>query len=128
MVSRFSRPFSARRAALLGAVLLAGTAWPALAADTVSADTPAETAPLAQDEAASDEEILVTGYRASLESSTQAKKAAVGFTDEIFAEAEDRFFYKVVDAQLTFFFSDDGKATNVVLHQGGRTMPGKKIE
>lgn len=46
----------------------------------------------------------------------------------IFAEAEDRFFLKVVDAQLTFFFGEDGKATNVVLHQGGQNLPGKKIE
>ena len=60
MISRFSRPFTARRAAMLGAVLLAGTAWPALAADAAPekaapADASAEAAPLAQDEAASDE-------------------------------------------------------------------------
>ncbi|HUP62445.1 MAG TPA: serine hydrolase [Thermoanaerobaculia bacterium] len=46
----------------------------------------------------------------------------------IFAESEEKFFLEVVDAQLTFFFGDDGKAINLVLHQGGRNMPGKKIE
>jgi hypothetical protein len=39
---------------------------------------------------------------------------------EIFAEKEREFFFKVVDAQLTF---EDGA---VVLHQGGRDQRAKK--
>ncbi|MBO9714987.1 TonB-dependent receptor [Sphingomonas sp.] len=97
MIRLFAHPDSARRAAMLGAMLLAGTAWPALAHPL--ADKPAETeaaaadAPaLAQDNPAPDgDEIVVTGYRKSLESSTNAKKSATGFTDTIFAEDIGKF-------------------------------------
>jgi D-alanyl-D-alanine-carboxypeptidase/D-alanyl-D-alanine-endopeptidase len=34
---------------------------------------------------------------------------------------------KVVDAQLDFERGPDGKATGLVLHQGGRDMPGKRV-
>ena len=37
------------------------------------------------------EEVVVSGYRASLESSTEAKKLATGFTDSIFAEDIGKF-------------------------------------
>ncbi|ESQ79352.1 serine hydrolase [Asticcacaulis sp. YBE204] len=42
----------------------------------------------------------------------------------IFLEAEDRFFYKVIEAQVEFVRGPDGKATSLILHQGGRHMPG----
>jgi TonB-dependent receptor len=41
--------------------------------------------------AADDSEIVVTGYRASLQSATNAKREAVGFTDSIFAEDIGKF-------------------------------------
>jgi D-alanyl-D-alanine-carboxypeptidase/D-alanyl-D-alanine-endopeptidase len=47
---------------------------------------------------------------------------------EIFAEDDHNFFLKVVDAQLTFLVDANGRATSVVLHQGGRDAPGKRIE
>ena len=45
---------------------------------------------------------------------------------ELFPESETRFFLKVVDAQVDFVRGADGKVTSLVLHQGGRDMPGKK--
>jgi hypothetical protein len=39
---------------------------------------------------------------------------------EVFASCPRDFFYKVVDAQLTFEVGADGRATAVVLHQFGR--------
>jgi len=39
---------------------------------------------------------------------------------EVFAESDTRFFYREVDAQLTFEVGADGKATALVLHQNGR--------
>jgi CubicO group peptidase (beta-lactamase class C family) len=45
---------------------------------------------------------------------------------EIFAESETDFFYKVVDAQITFVPGKDGGAPGLVLHQGGRDLPGKR--
>jgi CubicO group peptidase (beta-lactamase class C family) len=45
---------------------------------------------------------------------------------EIFPESETRFFLKVVDAEIEFVRGPDGKVTGLVLHQGGRDMPGKR--
>jgi serine-type D-Ala-D-Ala carboxypeptidase/endopeptidase len=42
----------------------------------------------------------------------------------VFPSAPGRFFYKVVDAQLTFVSGADGRVDRVILHQGGRDTPG----
>lgn len=47
---------------------------------------------------------------------------------EIFAEDDRNFFYKVVDAQITFVVDATGRATSLVLHQNGANVPGKRIE
>jgi len=48
--------------------------------------------------------------------------------NEIFAESEQEFFLKVVDAQITFQTDGSGKSPQLVLHQAGRDMPAKHIE
>jgi hypothetical protein len=45
---------------------------------------------------------------------------------QIFPEALDRFFFKIVDAQLSFRRGQDGKVVSVILHQGGRDIPGPR--
>ncbi len=47
---------------------------------------------------------------------------------EIFPESDYEYFYKAVPAQLSFRRDSDGKVTGVVLHQGGRDTPGRKLE
>ena len=47
---------------------------------------------------------------------------------EIFAESETRFFYKVVDAQITFQKDGNGNVVSLILHQGGRDQTAKKID
>jgi CubicO group peptidase (beta-lactamase class C family) len=47
---------------------------------------------------------------------------------EIFPEGEKQFFFKVVDAQLTFETGAQGKATAVVLHQNGVNPRAPRIE
>ena len=47
---------------------------------------------------------------------------------EIFAETEKDFFYKVVDAQLTFETDAHGKATALVLHQNGQNPRAPRIQ
>jgi CubicO group peptidase (beta-lactamase class C family) len=47
---------------------------------------------------------------------------------ELFATSPEEFFLKEVDAALTFHRGPDGKATEVVLHQGGRDFPGKRVK
>jgi len=46
---------------------------------------------------------------------------------EVFAKSDKEFFLKVVDAQLTFITGPDGKATSVILHQGGRDQEAKRV-
>jgi hypothetical protein len=46
----------------------------------------------------------------------------------VFPEGEGKFFLKVVDAQLTFPTGPEDKATEVILHQGGRDQVAKRID
>jgi CubicO group peptidase (beta-lactamase class C family) len=46
----------------------------------------------------------------------------------IFAESEREFFAKVVDAQITFVTDAQGRASELILHQGGRDMHAKRFE
>lgn len=46
---------------------------------------------------------------------------------ELFAESETKFFLKVVDAQITFQTAAGGRATGLILHQGG-DHPAKRVE
>jgi CubicO group peptidase (beta-lactamase class C family) len=46
----------------------------------------------------------------------------------IHAASETEFYVEEFDARLTFVVGPDGKATEVVLHQGGRDMPAKRKE
>ena len=41
----------------------------------------------------------------------------------IFPIGNDRFFFKIVDAELQFARDGDGRVTAVGLHQGGRAWP-----
>jgi serine-type D-Ala-D-Ala carboxypeptidase/endopeptidase len=43
---------------------------------------------------------------------------------EVFPESETQFFYRVVDAQITFELAPDGTASALVLHQNGRSRRG----
>ena len=40
----------------------------------------------------------------------------------IVASARDEFFYRVVDAQISFVRDSTGKVVSLVLHQGGRDL------
>lgn len=47
---------------------------------------------------------------------------------ELFPESGDKFFLKVIDAQVTFTRDDKGLVTGLVIHQGGQNIPGKKTK
>lgn len=47
---------------------------------------------------------------------------------QVFPESERTFFAKMVNAQFTFEPDVNGKASGLVLHQGGRNMPARRIE
>ena len=46
----------------------------------------------------------------------------------VFPASEREFFYKVVEARITFVTDATGRATSLVLHQNGADMPAKRIE
>jgi serine-type D-Ala-D-Ala carboxypeptidase/endopeptidase len=46
---------------------------------------------------------------------------------ELFAESETEFFYRVVDAQVSFVL-EAGKAVSLVLHQNEQDMPAMRAE
>jgi CubicO group peptidase (beta-lactamase class C family) len=46
---------------------------------------------------------------------------------ELFPESENRFYLKVVNAQVTFTKDEKGLVNQLVLHQNGKDMPGKRI-
>lgn len=72
------------------------------------------------------EEVIVTGYRQSLKSSTDAKRDSVGFTDSIFAEDIGKFpdtniaesFQRIPGVQITREISGEG---NLVAIRGLNT-------
>ncbi len=47
---------------------------------------------------------------------------------EIFPNSEYEYHLKVVNAQISFVKDDTGKITELILHQNGRDIPGKKIK
>jgi CubicO group peptidase (beta-lactamase class C family) len=47
---------------------------------------------------------------------------------EVFAETEHDYFLKVVDAQITFVTDGASRATELILHQGGRDQHAKRVE
>lgn len=44
----------------------------------------------------------------------------------IYPSARDEFFYRVVDAQISFVRDSMGRVASLVLHQGGRDTPGRR--
>lgn len=61
-------------------------------------------------------------------SEDQLKVQATGQPEfPVFAKSENVFYYKVVEAQLTFNKDGSGQITSVTLHQAGREITGKKM-
>lgn len=46
----------------------------------------------------------------------------------VFASGKDEFFYKIVNAQVSFQRDAGGKIAGLVLHQNGRDLPAKKTQ
>jgi CubicO group peptidase (beta-lactamase class C family) len=47
---------------------------------------------------------------------------------EVFPESDHDYFLKVIDAQITFITDSQGRASNLILHQGGVDQNAKRIE
>lgn len=46
----------------------------------------------------------------------------------LFAQSEKYFFVKAVEAEIEFIVNDKNEVEKLVLYQGGKTMPAKKVE
>jgi serine-type D-Ala-D-Ala carboxypeptidase/endopeptidase len=46
----------------------------------------------------------------------------------IYPESDEKFFYRIVDAQIVFVKNDSGEVEKLVLHQNGQQIPGKRLE
>ena len=57
----------------------------------------------------------------------RAKATGQGEVD-IYPETVNKFFLKVVDAQLEFVKDENNKVSQVILYQNGRKTEGKKIK
>jgi CubicO group peptidase (beta-lactamase class C family) len=59
----------------------------------------------------------------------QLKAQATGQSEiMVYPESENVFFLKVVEAKIEFLKDTSGKVASLVLHQGGRDIPGDKIK
>ena len=64
----------------------------------------------------------------SLENGSLMSQATGQGKFELFAEKDNFFFLKVVDAQIEFIKGPDGKVQKLILHQNGGLVPGNKIK
>jgi CubicO group peptidase (beta-lactamase class C family) len=46
----------------------------------------------------------------------------------IYPRSETEYFYKAVDAQLSFVKDSTGKISSLILHQAGRNLPGSRVK
>lgn len=65
--------------------------------------------------------ITVEGNRLGAKLEMQPKLA-------IYPESDSEFFYKAVDAQISFTRNEEGKVTGLVLHQNGKDYAGARLE
>ncbi len=47
---------------------------------------------------------------------------------EIFPTSDSEFFLKAVNAQISFICDASGNVEKLILHQGGRDIPGSKVK
>jgi hypothetical protein len=73
-------------------------------------------------ELSSDLSIVITLQDGRLQAQPTGQSALT-----LFAEAEDRFFLRAVNAQISFVRNAAGETTALVLHQGGRQQTAPKI-
>ncbi|MBD2753469.1 serine hydrolase [Spirosoma validum] len=46
---------------------------------------------------------------------------------ELFSESKNKFYLKVVEAKITFVTNEQGGVDQLILHQNGQDMPGKRV-
>jgi CubicO group peptidase (beta-lactamase class C family) len=73
---------------------------------------------------------LAPGFSITIRLDGETLKARATGQEEfpVFAESETMFFYKVVEAKIEFVKDSSGKVSSIILHQGGRDMPGERIK
>ncbi|MGH9900297.1 MAG: serine hydrolase [Pyrinomonadaceae bacterium] len=132
--SRNRLSFTRNAAGEISGLVLHGTYGPDQEAAKTDKPLPAERQAVAIDPALYDRYVgvyeLAPGF--SLTISREDDKLSAQATGqpklELFPESRTKFFAKGVDVQIEFVVEESGKASSMVLHQGGRKLPGKKIK
>jgi serine-type D-Ala-D-Ala carboxypeptidase/endopeptidase len=57
----------------------------------------------------------------------QRQGAVTGPVLQIFPEAPLTFFWRAVDAQVTFTVGESGKVTGAVFNSGGQSLTGRRV-
>jgi CubicO group peptidase (beta-lactamase class C family) len=102
---------------------------PATAATGTSAPAAATADPKGYDAYVGEYEITPT-FKASVYK--EGERLMAQATDqppfELYLESADNFFIKAVEAKVTFTRDEKGVVTGLVIHQGGRDIPGRKTK
>lgn len=69
---------------------------------------------------------LQAGFTVTLRENGLAVQLAEQGAAPVFATARDEFFYKIVDARISFTRDAAGKVTGLVLHQNGRDLAARR--
>lgn len=132
--SRSRLTFTRNSAGLVMGFVLSGSSGPDQEATKTSKPLPAERQAVALDP------IVYDGYVGEYEiapsfSITITKEGSKLMAQatgqpklELFPESPTKFFVKEVAVQIEFVVDGSGKATSLVLHQGGRQLPAKRIK
>jgi len=132
--SRSRLNFTRNAAGLVTGFVLTGSSGPDQEATKTSKPLPAERQAIVLDRAVYDGyvgeyEIAPSFSIAITKEGSKLMAQATGQPKlEIFPESRTKFFVKEVAVQIEFVVDGVGKATSLVLYQGGRQLPAKKIK
>ena len=130
MTSRARKPSIFAFAALCAL----GTALAAAATQVVAPENPGNRQELNVDTATLERYVgnYQIGSKAILTVTREATQLNAQITGQpklpIYAEAPNKFFWKVVDAQVTFDVADSGAATSATIHQNGRDVVAPRLD
>jgi len=132
--SRSRLSFTRNAAGLVMGFVLSGSSGPDQEATKTSKPLPAEQQAVSLDPAVYDQYVgeyeIAPSFSITItkEGSKLMAQATGQPKLELFPESQTRFFVKEVAVKIEFVVDGSGKATSLVLYQGGRQLPAKRIK
>lgn len=130
MAQRHQRPWTYGFAALCAlAIAIAGAAAQVAAPDAAGTRKEIDVDAATLDKYVGKYQLAPTSILAITRDGAQLKAQITGQpTLPIYAETPTKFFWKIVDAQVTFSVGDSGVATSATIHQHGRDIPALRMD